>query len=98
MNTPDIKAIRRWSDDSVQATCIKNNLYTRGTYDQYDKMLKSADVLQPTVENLYRLAKDIKDSQRGPDDHQRHVHPWSAMPSPPPSRSTAATRFEEGDP
>lgn len=52
MNTPDIKAIRRWSDDSVQAACIKNDLYTRGTYDQYDKMLKSADVLQPTVENL----------------------------------------------
>ena len=32
MNTPDIKAIRRWSDDSVQAACIKNDLYTRGTY------------------------------------------------------------------
>ena len=65
MNTPDIKAIRRWSDDSVQAACIKNDLYTRGTYDQYDKMLKSADVLQPTVENLYRLAKDIKEHSEG---------------------------------
>lgn len=61
MNTPDIKATRRWSDHSVQSACIKNNLYTRGTYEQYDAMLKSADVLQPTVENLYRLAKDIKE-------------------------------------
>lgn len=59
MNTPDIKAARRWSDGSVQAACIKNNLYTRGTYEQYDNMLRSADVLQPTIENLYRLAKDI---------------------------------------
>lgn len=65
MNTPDIKVTRRWSDDSVQSTCIKNNLYTRGTYDQYDKMLKSADVLQPTVENLYRLAKDICEHSEG---------------------------------
>lgn len=96
MNTPDIKAIRRWSDDSVQAACIKNDLYTRGTCDQYDKMLKSADVLQPTVENLYRLAKDIKETARARRS-PTSCSSWSAMPSPQSSRSTAATRFEEGD-
>ena len=42
-----------------------SGLWERGTYDQYDKMLKSADVLQPTVENLYRLAKDIKEHSEG---------------------------------
>lgn len=55
----EIKAARRWSDYSVQTACINNNLYTRGFYDQYDRMLESADELQPTYENLYRLAKDI---------------------------------------
>lgn len=59
MNNPIIFTKRQWSDHSVQAACIKNNLYTRGTYEQYDKMLKSADVLQPTIGNLYQLAKDI---------------------------------------
>ena len=65
MNYPIIFANRRWSDYAVQTACVNNNLYTRGTYDQYDRMLKNADELQPTYENLFRLAMDICEHSEG---------------------------------
>ena len=64
MNNPDIKATRNWSDDSVRAACIGNNLYTRGTCEEYSRMLEMVEVMNPTYENLYTVARDIKEHSK----------------------------------
>lgn len=35
MNNHEINAKRRWSFDSVRAACIRNHLYTGGTWNQF---------------------------------------------------------------
>lgn len=57
--TPKIETNRQWSADSVKATCIRNNLYTRGTGADYDHMLSWVDRLYPNTENLYFVADNI---------------------------------------
>lgn len=58
---PMIQTFRRWTPDRVRQACIRNDLYTRGTNEEYGRMLSyvgSADG-GPTTANLYLVAKDI---------------------------------------
>ena len=51
---------RIWSMGDIRKVCIDNELYTRGTNEEYDKMLEHAEKLEPFAENLYIIAKDIE--------------------------------------
>lgn len=59
--TPNIKESRFWSMESVRSACIRNNLYTGGDCKEYDHMLNWVSRLYPNTENLYFIAKDIKE-------------------------------------
>lgn len=56
-----ITIMRKWSSGDVREACIKNNFYTRGDNESYKKMLDLVDSTEPTPENLYSVAKDIKE-------------------------------------
>ena len=58
-NLPTISTERRWSVSSVMAACKKNNLYTCGDNQEYERMLSAVYCMQPTHENLYKVACDI---------------------------------------
>lgn len=53
------KEYRSWSVTDVRAMCIRENLYTEGTNEQYGAMFRMVNDLTPTVENIYKVAKDI---------------------------------------
>ena len=65
MNNHEINAKRRWSFDSVRAACIRNHLYTGGTCEEYSAMLEMVETTNPTYENLYIVACDIKEHSDG---------------------------------
>ncbi len=56
---PNITEKKYWGIISVRQACIDNRLYTRGTCDDYDKMLSKVSQTHPTLENLYEVAADI---------------------------------------
>ena len=62
-----INVKRTWTRYSVMLLCIKNNLYSRGTNKEYENMLNMTESMAegPTYENIYRMAKDIRDHSDG---------------------------------
>lgn len=61
MNTHEIKVKRRWSIDTVRSACTRNSLYTAGTSGEYERMMELVKSTNPTCENLYTVACDIKE-------------------------------------
>ena len=59
-DVPKIKVERRWSWGSVRRMCIKYELYTGGSKEEYIEMLNYVDEHKPTVKNLYIVAENIK--------------------------------------
>ena len=64
MNLPSIEAKRIWTPGRVREVCIANEFYTRGDCAAYDWMLNQVGQLEPTYENLYRIAADITEHSR----------------------------------
>lgn len=60
---PYIETYRHWCSDDVRCMCIRNDLYTKGTNEEYGLMLKMVDLAAggPTTKNMYLIAKDIFD-------------------------------------
>ena len=58
---PEILEEVKWSASSVRRACIKGSLYTCGDCRAYDKMLNMVDECDPTLSNIYKVAKDIAD-------------------------------------
>lgn len=57
---PKITTTTHWNTDSVMRACISNVLYTNGDNVEYAAMLdKLADSPNPTVYDLYAVARDI---------------------------------------
>ena len=56
---PKIIEKRDWSAAEVRGVCVRNNLYTCGTNEEYSRMLEQVDELSPSTENIYIIAKDI---------------------------------------
>lgn len=56
---PDITIERMWDMSSVRRVCIEQNWYTCGDCEAYEKMLWTVEEMEPTTENIYRIAKDI---------------------------------------
>lgn len=50
---------RSWNRRSVKAACIDNELYTRGSNQEYEDMLSMVESMEPTPEAIYTIAKDI---------------------------------------
>lgn len=61
---PAITRIRRWSYHTVRQACIRNDLYTCGDCEAYDKMLNMADRTEPTTKAMYLVAKDIQEHSK----------------------------------
>ncbi len=61
VHIPQIETFRHWTPDRVREACIRNDLYTRGTNEEYSRMLSYVGVAAggPTTKNLYLVAKDI---------------------------------------
>ena len=59
IDIPKIEGIRLWTAYRVQQACIANKLYTRGDNEAYMEMLATVDIIYPSYENLYLIAKDI---------------------------------------
>ena len=81
-NGHEITVSRIWSFHSVRDACIRNDLYTRGTCSEYDKMLDMVENTEPTVAALYEVAKDINDHNKQiidilmkQDGNKYYVHP-----------------------
>lgn len=54
-----VEVTRRWSAESVRKACIRHELYTAGTCEDYDRMLGWATRLTPSLENILAIAEDI---------------------------------------
>ncbi len=59
MSMPKIETKRIWNWDRVRTTCVKNQLYTAGSNEDYMHMLDWVDRLYPNLENMYFIAEDI---------------------------------------
>ncbi len=61
------KEIRSWTADDVRALCIRESLYTRGTNEQYDRMLQSViDTPHPELIAIVDVAENICDHSDWP--------------------------------
>ena len=56
---PKITARRTWSRYSVINACIRNDLYTLGENEEYERMLNMVDEMYPDINAIYMVAKDI---------------------------------------
>lgn len=56
-----IKEIRRIDINKVRALCIRYNLYTMGTNQEYSDMLKMCKAKNVTANQLFKIAKNIYD-------------------------------------
>lgn len=61
MKMPEITVNRHWNVADLREACIRNNLYTRGTNEDYDHMFDHVRLFYPDFEALYLVAKDIYD-------------------------------------
>ena len=50
---------RTLSMDDLRKLCIKNNYYTKGTIDEYDRFLTSVKGVEMTKDKIYSLAVNI---------------------------------------
>lgn len=58
--TPIITRTTHWCTGSVRAACIRNDLYTLGTNDDYSEMLKKVDDTPlPTEHDIWEVGMDI---------------------------------------
>ena len=55
-----VEAVRSWNYDSVRRACIRNDLYTSGTNEEYSAMLDVVSNNDPTLPVLYTVAQDIQ--------------------------------------
>lgn len=56
-----IKEIKRIDQNKLRNMCINNNWYTTGTTSDYSNMFKMCQRDNITVNQLYKIAKDIYD-------------------------------------
>lgn len=59
-----ITTTRFWHSMDVRNACIENDLYTCGDNSEYEEMLDMVRNLEPTMENLYAVAKNICDHSK----------------------------------
>ncbi len=65
MKVPKIIETRSWCSETVKQCCIRNEMYTYGSNEDYERMLGWVNLMVPTVDNLYVVAKDIAERSEG---------------------------------
>lgn len=50
---------RHWNLHDLRSACISNHFYTCGTNEEYERLLLSLEELEPTLENMQKVAEDI---------------------------------------
>lgn len=66
MTYPIITRTPHWTVSDVRETCIRNNLYTRGTNEEYEEMFDIVrSVPEPSDFGIHRVAKDIAEHSDG---------------------------------
>ena len=55
---------RLWFTWDVRKVCVDHELYTCGNNEDYERVFNMVRELDPTVENLYVVAKDISEHSR----------------------------------
>lgn len=56
-----IEETKCWIPERVQQCCIAHEWYTRGTCEEYGKLLAHVRDSKPTILNVFTAAKDIYD-------------------------------------
>lgn len=54
-----IRETKMWDADSVRNCCIRHQLYTCGSMQEYNIMLNMIKDLEPSNKNIYKVAQDI---------------------------------------
>ena len=54
-----IRQVARWTASDIRSMCVRQNLYTMGDCEAYDKMLSFVRDTNPTMENMVVVANDI---------------------------------------
>lgn len=54
-----IKEYRSWSVVDVRTMCIRRDLFTRGNNEEYSELFVMVQRLEPTLENMYKVASYI---------------------------------------
>ena len=54
-----IKERRIWSANDIMKICRQNHLFNLGDLEEYDHTVSLTDILEPTDENIYLVAKRI---------------------------------------
>ena len=66
MTYPYITRTPHWTVSDVREACIRNNLYTSGTNEEYAKMFNTVSRCPtPSDIGIWRVAKDIADHSVG---------------------------------
>lgn len=48
-----------WCGETIRSMCIRHNLYTKGSNDEYNSMLDLVDSFEPSIQMIYIIASDI---------------------------------------
>ena len=54
-----IKETRYWSVKAIRMECVQYGWYTKGTNEDYEKMLEFVSAKEPTNANMLKVATDI---------------------------------------
>ena len=54
-----IKETRQWTMEAIRSECIENGWYTKGTNEDYEKMLAFVSAKEPTNTNMLKVATNI---------------------------------------
>ena len=54
-----VKTIRVWDADSIRDMCIRNNFYTCGSNEDYEKLMTYVTEHSPTTPAMFWVARDI---------------------------------------
>lgn len=56
-----IKERKLWNMHDMRSACIRNNLYTMGSNEEYSEMLMNIEKLYPTLTTIQSIAQNILD-------------------------------------
>lgn len=59
MQEPIIQETLKWSSSDIRSLCMDKNWYMAGDVQSYSNMLGYVDNTMPSVEAIYKVAKDI---------------------------------------
>ena len=56
---------RFWDMNDLRSACIRNDFYTCGNNEEYERLLLSIRKIEPSLENMQKVAEDILEHSEG---------------------------------